>query len=154
MEPPGPEACATPCGLSAVSGCLASANEKLICCNMVEEIVDSKAANPIYSPPGEGCLRRRRGFVRPGLCPVDERVKNKEFGMSGRAKSTVIVLNAMVAISLVAAASSTAFAQNGKQAAQKTKASAASNKPFDPHDLSGFWDITNTGRPAGALNET
>jgi hypothetical protein len=27
-------------------------------------------------------------------------------------------------------------------------------QPFDPHDLSGFWDITKTGLPAGALNET
>ena len=30
----------------------------------------------------------------------------------------------------------------------------ASSKPFDPHDLSGFWDITNIGLPAGALNAT
>ena len=30
----------------------------------------------------------------------------------------------------------------------------ASSKPFDPHDLSGFWDITNVGLPPGALNET
>ena len=30
----------------------------------------------------------------------------------------------------------------------------ASSKPFDPRDLSGFWDITNIGLPAGALNAT
>ena len=30
----------------------------------------------------------------------------------------------------------------------------ASSKPFDPHDLSGFWDITDSGLPAGALNAT
>jgi hypothetical protein len=28
---------------------------------------------------------------------------------------------------------------------------AQANK-FDPHDLNGFWQITNAGRPAGALN--
>jgi hypothetical protein len=26
------------------------------------------------------------------------------------------------------------------------------NKPLDPHDLSGYWELTNTGRPPGALN--
>lgn len=29
-----------------------------------------------------------------------------------------------------------------------------SNEPFDPHDLSGFWDITDIGLPADALNAT
>ena len=33
-------------------------------------------------------------------------------------------------------------------------ACGTSSKPFDPHDLSGFWDITNAGLPAGALNTT
>jgi len=28
------------------------------------------------------------------------------------------------------------------------------SKAFDPHDLSGFWDITNAGLPRGALNAT
>ena len=40
------------------------------------------------------------------------------------------------------ASSAVAFAQNGQR------------KPFNPHDLSGFWDLTNTGLPRGALNET
>src|SRR6185295_17649647 len=31
---------------------------------------------------------------------------------------------------------------------------AVGGQAFDPHDLSGFWDITNTGLPAGALNST
>ena len=26
------------------------------------------------------------------------------------------------------------------------------NKSFDPHDLNGYWELTNTGRPPGALN--
>ena len=30
----------------------------------------------------------------------------------------------------------------------------ASSKPFDPRDLSGFWDLTDIGLPAGALNST
>jgi hypothetical protein len=59
---------------------------------------------------------------------------------------------AMIAITVVLASSSLAFAQNAQS--KKAKAPQASNKPFDPHDLSGFWDITNAGRPAGALNET
>ncbi len=63
-------------------------------------------------------------------------------------------MGAMIAITVMLASSSVAFAQNGKQAPQKAKAQAASNKPFDAHDLSGFWDITNIGRPPGALNET
>ena len=45
-----------------------------------------------------------------------------------------------VGILLMAGLASPAVAQKGK--------------PFDPHDLSGFWDLTRTGLPAGALNET
>jgi hypothetical protein len=45
------------------------------------------------------------------------------------------------------------FARSGPQTtAQRTP--AASNKPFDARDLSGFWDLTNIGLPPGALNET
>ena len=51
------------------------------------------------------------------------------------------------------ASSAVAFAQNGQRGAQRGQVGAA-GKPFDPHDLSGFWDITNSGLPAGALNET
>src|SRR5437763_15283364 len=29
---------------------------------------------------------------------------------------------------------------------------AQNKKVFDPHDLSGYWELTNIGRPAGALN--
>src|SRR5215470_1130104 len=54
---------------------------------------------------------------------------------------------------IVALASSIAFAQNGQRGTQRGIAGAA-GKPFDPHDLSGFWDITNIGLPPGALNET
>ena len=61
----------------------------------------------------------------------------------------------MGAILIVALASSpVAFAQNSQRGTQGGRAGTASTKPFDPHDLSGFWDITNIGLPAGALNET
>ena len=63
------------------------------------------------------------------------------------------LMGATIAITVVLA-SPVAFAQDGKQGSQKAKAPAASNKPFDAHDLTGFWDITNIGRPAGSLNET
>jgi hypothetical protein len=51
------------------------------------------------------------------------------------------------------ASSAVAFAQNVQRGTQRGQAGTA-GKPFDPHDLSGFWDITNIGLPAGALNET
>jgi len=57
-----------------------------------------------------------------------------------------IVMGAMIAITVALAWSSFVFAQNGQQGRQKAKAPAASNQPFDAHDLSGFWDITNIGR--------
>jgi hypothetical protein len=57
------------------------------------------------------------------------------------------LMGAMMAIIVLLASSSVAFAQ-------KAKVPPTSNKPFDAHDLSGFWDITNIGRPPGALNET
>ena len=53
-----------------------------------------------------------------------------------------------VMIAITVASSLVALAQNGKQGPQKGKAATASNKPFDAHDLSGFWDITNIGLPA------
>lgn len=59
----------------------------------------------------------------------------------------------MGAILIVALASSpVAFAQNGQRGTQQGRAGTASSKPFNPRDLSGFWDITNTGLPRGALN--
>src|SRR5215471_16422589 len=59
-------------------------------------------------------------------------------GMPGRPMSS------MIAITVALATSSICLAQNSKQG----------SKPFDAHDLSGFWNLTNIGRPAGALNET
>ena len=44
------------------------------------------------------------------------------------------------------ASSAVAFAQNGQRGTQRGQAGTA-GKPFDPHDLSGFWDITNIGLP-------
>src|SRR5207248_7693477 len=99
------------------------------------------------------------GFVvvRPAveglrLCSINERAKRSS-------KMLDRLMGAMIAITVVLASSSVAFAQNGKQGTQKAKGptakeTAASNRPFDVHDLSGFWDITNIGRPPGALNET
>src|SRR5689334_18254239 len=58
---------------------------------------------------------------------------------------------AMIALTVGLACSPAVFGQSGPQ---KAMATAVSNKPFDPHDLSGFWDITKTGLPSGALNET
>ena len=63
------------------------------------------------------------------------------------------LMGVMIAFTVVLA-SSVALAQNGKQGPQKNGTPAGSNKPFDPHDLSGYWDLTNTGLPPGALNET
>jgi len=63
------------------------------------------------------------------------------------------LIGVMIAVTVALASSSVAFAQNRKQG-QSAKPPAASNQPFDPHDLSGFWDITNIGRQPGALNET
>src|SRR5262245_63649983 len=61
----------------------------------------------------------------------------------------------MGAILIVALASSPiAFAQTGQRGTQNGRAGTASSKTFDPHDLSGFWDITNNGLPRGALNAT
>src|SRR5262249_350042 len=52
------------------------------------------------------------------------------------------------------ASSPVAFAQNGQRGSQSSTAGTASSKRFDPHDLSGFWDITTIGLARGALNET
>src|SRR5262249_27592598 len=61
----------------------------------------------------------------------------------------------MGAILLVALTSSPiAFAQNGQRGPQGGRAGTASSKAFDPHDLSGFWDLTSTGLAPGALNAT
>src|SRR5215831_2099911 len=48
------------------------------------------------------------------------------------------------------ATSAVAFAQNRQRGGN----AGTAGKPFDPHDLSGFWDLTSTGLPPGALNET
>jgi hypothetical protein len=47
-----------------------------------------------------------------------------------------------------------AFAQNGQRGTQRANAGTASSASFNPRDLSGFWEITATGLPRGALNET
>ena len=62
------------------------------------------------------------------------------------------LMGALIAITL--ASSLVALAQTNKQAPPKAQAPTATNKPFDAHDLSGFWDITNSGLLARALNET
>src|ERR1051326_8259936 len=64
------------------------------------------------------------------------------------------VMGARIFIMVALASSAVAFAQNSQRGAQRGNAATASSKTFDPHDLSGFWDLTNTGLPRGALNET
>src|SRR5213592_2411011 len=51
------------------------------------------------------------------------------------------------------ASSAVAFAQNVQRGTQRGQTGTAGTA-FHPHDLSGFWDITNIGLPPGALNET
>jgi hypothetical protein len=63
-------------------------------------------------------------------------------------------ISATMAAAAMLAWSSLVVAQNGQQGKQKGKTLVVSNEPFDPHDISGFWDMTNIGRPPGALNET
>jgi hypothetical protein len=53
-----------------------------------------------------------------------------------------LLMGMRILIIVALASSAVAFAQNGQR------------KPFNPHDLSGFWDLTNIGLPRGALNET
>src|SRR5215813_2002134 len=64
------------------------------------------------------------------------------------------LMGARILLIAALASSPFAFAQNGQRGTQQGKAGGASSKAFDPHDLSGFWDITNIGLPPGALNET
>src|SRR5262245_66663107 len=80
----------------------------------------------------------------PGFCARETSVR----------RSSKMLNRLMGAILMVALASSPiAFAQNGQRGTQRDRAGTA-GKPFDPHDLSGLWDITNTGLPPGALNAT
>jgi hypothetical protein len=62
----------------------------------------------------------------------------------------------LFALTVVLVSSPAALAQNSQQKAKAPAAAnkPASNQPFDAHDLSGFWEITNSGLPRGALNET
>jgi hypothetical protein len=63
------------------------------------------------------------------------------------------LMDVRIVLMVALASTAVAFAQNGQRATQTGKAATA-GKSFDPHDLSGFWDLTNTGLPSGALNET
>src|SRR4026208_2014550 len=73
-----------------------------------------------------GCPVRARAARTPGFLEWSSKMRNRLMG----------------AILIGALASST------------TACGTASSKPFDPHDLSGFWEITNIGLAAGALNST
>src|SRR6267142_3172438 len=59
-------------------------------------------------------------------------------------------LGSIIFFIAVFALSSVPLAHSGQTGAQR--APAASNKPFDAHDLTGYWELTNIGRPPGALN--
>src|SRR5207253_4100086 len=87
------------------------------------------------------------------LCSIDERAKRSS-KMLSRLMGAMRVSGVMIAITVALAWSSFVFAQNGQPGRQKAKAPTTSNLPFDAHDLSGFWDITNIGRPPGALSGT
>ena len=63
------------------------------------------------------------------------------------------LMGVRILLIVTVASSAVAFAQNGQRATQTGKAGTA-GKSFDPHDLSGYWDITNIGLPRGALNAT
>ena len=59
--------------------------------------------------------------------------------------SSIVVLAAVLALASVS------FSQNRQQTgAQKTP--PPSNKPVDPRDLNGYWELTNIARPPGAPN--
>src|SRR3954469_1159325 len=73
---------------------------------------------------------------------------NKRKGLAEMPNRSMV---AVIALTVGLACSPAVFGQTGQQ---KAKSTAASNKPFDPHDLSGFWEITKAGLPSGALNET
>jgi len=64
--------------------------------------------------------------------------------MRNRFLGSIIFSIAVFALSPVPLAHSQ---QTGAQ-----KAPAASTKPFDAHDLTGYWELTNIGRPPGAIN--
>src|SRR5262245_24158066 len=69
----------------------------------------------------------------------------RSFKMLNRLMGATMVFIAALVLSPIA------FAQNGQRGPQRGAAGTASSKTFDPHDLSGFWDITNNGLPRGAL---
>src|SRR5262249_37201632 len=77
-----------------------------------------------------------------------QRATRRSSKMLNRLMGRKIVLIAALASSPVA------FAQNGQRGTPRGTGGTASSKTFDPHDLSGFWDITNIGLPRDALNET
>lgn len=58
---------------------------------------------------------------------------------------SILALIALLSLSLVP------FAQN-RQQERAAKTPAASSKSFDPHDLNGYWELTNIGRPPGTPN--
>src|SRR5215831_12206038 len=74
--------------------------------------------------------------------------KKRQSGRSSRMLKGLKVVRIFLIVAL--ASTAVASAQNSQPATQRGK-SATAGKAFDPHDLSGFWDITNT---RGALNAT
>src|ERR1700726_3986238 len=77
---------------------------------------------------------------------------NQRVRRSSKMRSRLMGMRILLIVTL--ASSAVAFAQNGQRGTQRGNAGTASSQPFDPHDLSGFWDITNIGLPRVALNET
>ena len=63
------------------------------------------------------------------------------------------LMGARILLTTALVSSPVAFAQNPQRETQEGN-ETASTTPFDPRDLSGFWDITDIGLPPGALNVT
>src|SRR6267154_205493 len=88
--------------------------------------------------------------IRAGYTTVEVQIPKDDDKESSKMPNRLIGAILIVAL----ASSPIAFAQTGRGGTQGGRGGTASSKPFDPHDLSGFWDITNIGLPAGALNST
>src|SRR6266436_994499 len=64
---------------------------------------------------------------------------NQRVRRSSRMRNRLMGMRILIIVAL--ASSAVAFAQNGQRGTQRGNAGTASSKPFNPHDLSGFWDI-------------
>src|SRR2546429_599871 len=94
---------------------------------------------------------RNRGFLDPWSRDPQVVLQKPRARRSSKMLNRLMDVRILLIVALVSSA--VAFAQNVQRGTQGGQAGTV-GKPFDPHDLSGFWDITNIGLPTGALNET